>query len=341
VCEAADDAPWRSQRLTTQQLLEREWNRGKRVSPIFSVFGIFNHLFKCDWLHCGDHGVSADFLGNEFDYLVDHKMPGASKAARCAALGEHMNNYYATNGVEDRLKEFLPKTYAADKSTRPPRLKGNAASTRALVKFGHLMAQQFLSDDVPIEHAIKTAAHHLLNCYNSLHLQNRAFSHASLYESSKIFAVQYGALWQAHGQRVSWRPMPKMHLFLELCSEGTEPEKFWNYRDEDFGGSVARQSRMKGRWKKTSAFCKHGLDLFKMKNKAPRIVRDTFAKRCHARKIMHRACMHLLRAMRPFLIQRHMRATALIKMIGGRRHSGCGATASPGPPGGTSPFKGT
>ena len=96
----------------------------KRVSPIFSVFGIFNHLFKCDWLHCADHGVSADFLGNEFDYLVNHKMPGASKAARCAALGEHMNNYYATNGVEDRLKEFLPKTYAADRSTRPPGSRG-------------------------------------------------------------------------------------------------------------------------------------------------------------------------------------------------------------------------
>ena len=68
--------------------------------------------------------------------------------------------------------------------------------------------------------------------------------------------------------------MPKMHLFLELCSAGTEPQKFWNYRDEDFGGSIARQSRMKGSWKKMSAFCKHGLDMFKMKNKAPRIVDD-------------------------------------------------------------------
>jgi len=63
VCEAADDAPWRSQRLTTQQLLEREWTRGKRVSPIFSVFGVFNHLFKCDWMHCADQGIAADFLG--------------------------------------------------------------------------------------------------------------------------------------------------------------------------------------------------------------------------------------------------------------------------------------
>jgi hypothetical protein len=272
VCEAADDAPWRSQRLTTQQLLEREWTRGKRVSPILSVFGVFNHLFKCDWMHCADQGIAADFLGNLFAYLVDHKMPGASKDIRCRALAEHIETYYAANGVEDRLKEFLPKTYAPEKSTVPPRLKGNAATIRALVAFGGQMAEQFLSDADPIEQAIKTAAHHLCNCYMSLHARLEAFSHAALYNSSKNFAIQYGALWAAHGHSVAWRPKPKMHLFLELCSAATEPQKFWNYRDEDFGGSISRQCRMKGRWKNLSAFCKHGLDLFKMKNKVPRIV---------------------------------------------------------------------
>ena len=136
------------------------------------------------------------------------------------------------------------------------------------------MAQQFLSDGDPIESAIKTAAHHLLNCYNSLHLRHEALSHSALYQSSKQFAIQYGGLWAVHGYTASWRPMPKMHLLLELCSAATEPQKFWNYRDEDFGGSVSRQSRMKGSWKKIGAFCKHGLDMFKMKNQAPRIVDD-------------------------------------------------------------------
>ena len=134
------------------------------------------------------------------------------------------------------------------------------------------MAQQFLSDADPIEMAMKTAAHHLCNCYNSLHARHEAFSHAALYDSSKQFAIQYGALWAAHGHDVAWRPMPKMHLFLELCSAATEPQKFWNYRDEDFGGTVSRQCRMKGSWKKFSAFCRHALDLFKFKNQAPRIV---------------------------------------------------------------------
>ena len=273
VCEAADNAPWRSQRLTTQELLEREWNRGKRVCPLFSVFGVFNYLFKCDWLHCADQGVAADFLGNLFAYLVAKKMPGSTKADRCNALADILKGWYDANpAVEDRLKEFLPKTYESEKKkTRPPRLKGNAATTRALVRFGDEMAKQFLSDADPIEQAMKTASHHLLNCYNSLRMTNQAWAHGALYNSSKIFALQYGALWEFHGKGNSWRPMPKMHLFLELCSAATEPQKFWNYRDEDFGGSVARQSRMKGRWRDISCFCRHGLDLFKMKNRVPRI----------------------------------------------------------------------
>ena len=242
------------------------------MSPLFSVFGIFNHLFKCDWMHCADQGIAADFLGNLFAYLVDHIMPSDTKDIRCHALFERIKTYYDAHDVEDRLKEFLPKTYAPERSTRPPRLAGNAATIIALVPFGGLMAQQYFSDAEPIEMAMKTAARHLCNCYNSLHARHEAFSHAALHNSSKHFAIQYGALWPAHGHDVAWRLMPKMHLFLELCAAATEPQKFWNYRDEDFGGTVSRQCRMKGCWKKFAAFCKHALDLFKFKNQAPRIV---------------------------------------------------------------------
>lgn len=272
VCDAEDDAEWRSQRLTTAALLRREWERGKRVSPIFSVFGVTNSLFKIDWLHVADQGISADFLGNEFDYIVKHKMPGNNKLEKCRALGEHVYAYYGANNVQDKLKEFLPKTFKSEKASRPPRLKGNAASTRALVKFGKNIAERFLSDDVPMESAIKSAARSLNMCYESLRNDHHAFSYDALYSHSKYFALQYKALHAAVGDGVSWRPMPKMHLFLELCSSRTEPAKFWNYRDEDFGSSIARQSRMKGMWKRVSTYSRHALDMFKMKNRAPRLV---------------------------------------------------------------------
>ena len=89
------------------ELLQREWERGKWPSPIFACFGIFNHLFKCDWLHCADQGVAADFLGNLMAYLVGKKMPGSTVHDRSVALGGYMETYYEENHVEDRLKELL------------------------------------------------------------------------------------------------------------------------------------------------------------------------------------------------------------------------------------------
>ena len=258
--------------MTTAELLQRQWERGQLPSPIFGVFGVFTYLFKIDWLHCADQGVGPDFLGNLFDYLVRHKMPGANEEARCHALGAKVMAYYDDNGTLDRLKNFLPKTYKSLKqTTRPPKLKGSAATCRALVPFGYLIALEYLSDADPVEAAMKQAAYHLKNCYDSLSDSNKDFSHEALYESSKNFALQYQALYEVFGRNVLWRPMPKMHMFLELCSMRTEPQKFWNYRDEDFGGSVAKQSRMRGRWKKLSAYAKHALDLFRIKNSAPRI----------------------------------------------------------------------
>ena len=62
-----------------------------------------------------------------------------------------------------------------------------------------------------------------------------------------------------------------MHLFLELCSSGTEPQKFWNYRDEDFGGSVARLARRRGGMLCCSSTSRVVLQKFKMLNLRIRI----------------------------------------------------------------------
>ena len=62
------------------------------------------------------------------------------------------------------------------------------------------------------------------------------------------FALQYVSVRNAHADvdPTAWRVKPKLHMFLELCSEGSHPAKFWNYRDEDWGGSVARMARGRG-----------------------------------------------------------------------------------------------
>ena len=268
VHEAADDSDWRRQRYTTHDFLAFLLSHGKGVSPIFSVYGVFTYLFRIDWLHAVDLGVGADFLGNLFS-LLEKKMPGRSKTVRSQHIWLECVEYYETHGVQDTVKSL---DYQPSKATVPPKLRCNAAGCRALIRFGHEMAQKYLSDGDPIEQGAKLAAMHLWQCYQSLSQTGAMYKKEVFYQSSKAFALQYHALFLAVGDGVSWRVKPKMHLFLELCCEDTEPNLFWCYRDQDFGGSVAKQCKMRGSWKKLSAFSLHGLNMFCMKNDPPRLV---------------------------------------------------------------------
>ena len=72
-----------------------------------------------------------------------------------------------------------------------------------------------------------------------------------------------------------WRVKPKLHLCVELAMTHAAPSACWCYRDEDFGGPVARQCKMRGRWKNLTAYNGHAFDFFFMKNPIPRIVEVT------------------------------------------------------------------
>ena len=52
------------------------------------------------------------------------------------------------------------------------------------------------------------------------------------------------------GDTLSWRIKPKMHVFQELveyqCQSGASPSDFWTYKDEDWGGCVAKMGARRG-----------------------------------------------------------------------------------------------
>ena len=62
----------------------------------------------------------------------------------------------------------------------------------------------------------------------------------------------------------NWRIKPKLHLFLHLCSDGGRPSLFWTYRDEDYGGTVARYSRRRGGLLSARGMSEGMLDRFRM-----------------------------------------------------------------------------
>ena len=95
-----------------------------------------------------------------------------------------------------------------------------------------------LNQDDPIEAQATAAANELLRCYQCL--SDDSIFHADvLYDASKRFAASYVALNTVADDPKLWRVKPKLHLFLELCAEGSRPSRAWTYRDEDFGGSMA------------------------------------------------------------------------------------------------------
>jgi len=137
------------------------------------------------------------------------------------------------------------------KQKSSPKLKGSAASIRALVPFCHQQCQELLDNTLPLHQAIAAAAHNLNECYKCLS-HDAADWQQKLSDHSKDFAVQCDALQKRHAGTRDWRIKPKMHQFLEMSCSGSKPNMSWTYRDEDFGGSVAQLCRIKGGcWKKT------------------------------------------------------------------------------------------
>ncbi len=274
VHEAADDADWRSSRLTTEAFLRRQMETGRRISPIFSVLGVECYLFRVDWLHAVDQGLGADFAGNAIEALLP-KVPGATQQAKCHTLNDKLQAFYERRGTEDKIKVLKLKSFKRATPTQPAKLKGSAAMIRAAIPFVKELAEELADDSVPVEAAIKVAAKHLMHCYQCLAKSSAAVRDEAFYNSSRDFVLQYHALHLA-GDGISFRAKPKTHMFLEMCSQpGVIPNSCWCYRDEDFGGPIARQSKMRGCWKNLTAYSGHAFDMFFMRNRVPRIVQET------------------------------------------------------------------
>ncbi len=249
-----------------QKILERD----QQISPLFKALWVTTKIFRIDWLHCADQGVAADYLGNLL-LLLTSKLPGRNKKQRTSALWEKVQQYYKTHKVQDKLQNLTITMLCQPK--KAPKLRASAAQCRALVPCAWELAVELLFDADPVESAAKNGMYHLNQCYSSLSHQSM-FALDVLRQHSMKFALIYVALeaLQLKGNKGNaWKVKPKLHLFLELCSEGSKPQTFWNYRDEDYGGSVAKTSRRRGGLLSAKAFSSNLPNKFKMQTPVVRI----------------------------------------------------------------------
>ena len=251
-------AAWRSHPKSHGDNLLDIRNRGKQLSallqlPYFSI----PVCCRMDWLHVADQGVAADLAGNLFWY-VQRLEPGRNLQTRVAAMNIRLQKFYDDNHVADRIDLLHVNRFWESR-----KLRCSAACMRAMVPFLVQLADHFLSDADAVELALKLCCRALHQCY--LSLDERSFLHADVaHAQSIIFASNWVALhryWH-DSDKNAFKLKPKLHLFLHICSDGSRPRRYWAYRDEDYGGSVARRGRRRGGVLSVSALSRRVLDRF-------------------------------------------------------------------------------
>jgi hypothetical protein len=191
-------------------------------------------------LHAVDQGIAADWLGSLFTILLG-KMPGQTQSAKCSSLFRLVQEFYRESNTQSRLDNLTLSMLAKPNST--PKLRSKAAEARALIPFALAAAQKLLDRGDAVEEAIITATSSLASCYQCL--SHDSYEPAVMREACKAFCLQLVAL-ETRLPRV-FRVKPKLHLFQELCEMShNNPSMTWNYRDEEFGGSVSALGKRRG-----------------------------------------------------------------------------------------------
>ena len=243
--------------------------RGKPLSAIFASPFFDSSLFRIDWLHAVDKGIAAFFLGSLFDLVVSFKDWGPNIDARCSMLWHRVQVFYRQHKVADRLNILKPSMFREKAST--PELSAGAAEVRALVPFAKELVDGWGSNITAEMATCKEAMGQLHECYTFLSEERQTELEAGgLLTAGLAFHDLVVSLHKHNPAR--WGLRPKMHIFLELCREGSRPSLTWNYREESFGGSIARQSHQKGGKATAFAMTRGTLLRFCIREQFPRVV---------------------------------------------------------------------
>ena len=264
-----EETRWRAAQHTLASLIESIFAKGKMINPLLSIPGMHIRVFRLDWLHVVDQGVGADCMGNAL-YMLRDKMPGGNKEAKQKALWTQVEAWYKREDIEDRLQNLTQGMIKAQK--KGPKLRASGAQVRALIPFARAKAEELFGDAVPVEAAAKQCIISLHECYKTLSRDVIA-ARETLKDQARKFALQYVSLSAAFADSASkqWIVKPKLHLFMHLAEEGANPSKFWCYRDEDFGGHVAKLCRRRGGLLRSATFSSNYLLRFRLLFGVPRI----------------------------------------------------------------------
>ena len=267
--EQGPDSPWLQpeSRLSHFPALARIVEAGGGLSPVWSIPFLQMSSLRIDWLHACDQGITAVFLGGLFHLLLSERALGANVDERCAALWASVQEYYARAHTVDKLHNLIVTMIKPKKGSIE--LSGSGAQIRALVPFGLEVVNSWPEAQLSLEKlGARNAMRSLATCYSFLSAQPPA--EGSLLQHALAFQANLQGLHTISPKR--WQLRPKLHMFLELAAEGSNPSSSWNYREESFGGSVSRQAHRKGGVTNPLAMSRSALTKFCAKESLPKIV---------------------------------------------------------------------
>jgi hypothetical protein len=258
------NAPWRAARMSHWDVITRLIHNGLKVSPLFGLpFFDINLVFRLDWMHIADLGVSADFTGQLLTYLLA-KLPGRNREERLQALRTHIRNGYERHPTESKVGKITANRLSL--SANAPKLRAHAAEVRGLIPICKDLASTLLGDEDNIEITAKRCMFELAACYENL---TEGSNPSDLARHCRRFSWLYVSL---EGHSEIWWARPKLHLFQELCElDNTKPANHWTYREEDFGGTLVGLARSRGGARQPGTVGRQVLLKFIARHKVPNV----------------------------------------------------------------------
>jgi hypothetical protein len=199
--------------------------------------------FQVDWLHTVDLGIGADILGQLFADLLPLILPNSTHKLQVAELWGRMREFYRATRPPSQLQTL---TYEMIKPpSKAAKLRCKAGECRYLIPFGVQLAAEFNTGG-----SYRNAVCNLLRYLGEIQqaLTEEPYPQAECAERSRKLCLLYVSLWKQCGQGDRWRVKPKLHLFQELMefSLPASPRSYWTYKDEDWGGKLAKLSASRG-----------------------------------------------------------------------------------------------
>ena len=271
--ESGPESPWlqAANRLEHFQCLERILEDEGELSPFWSFPWARVQCLRLDWLHVCDQGIAPVYLGGLFHLVLSDKTVGQNVEQRCEWLWRQVQNFYTLHATKDKLHNLTVKMIKPKKGSIE--LSGNAAQVRALIPFGLELVESWPEESLTLEHVgAKQGMKQLSTCYAFLSSEEAGLQSGTLLGHALAFQRTVQNLHGLHPKR--WQVRPKLHLFLELAAEGGCPSSSWNYREESFGGSLARQAHVKGGFTSPLAMSTSMLAKFCAKESLPKLHRD-------------------------------------------------------------------